>query len=80
MKLHKMIASSPNKNLLWRIFDEKTRLRPDQIEEKQIVENERCLVPRDPKIVALLKTDAFVVGDRKMVDTFVETSLLFEKM
>ena len=46
-----LIISSPTKNILSRIFYEKTRLRPDMVEERAIFGIDRCLLSRQPEMI-----------------------------
>ena len=79
-QLTNLIASSPTKNILWRIFNEKTRLRPDMIKEREIIERDRCLLFRDPKMIQLLRSDIFLVGETTAGNLLMSSSYLFEEM
>ena len=59
-QLHSMIVSSPTKNILGRIY-EKTKLRPDMVNERAILEGDRCLSGREPKMASLITSDIFLV-------------------
>ena len=54
---HNLIASLPKSSDLSRLFYEKSKLHPDQVEERLVLDDDRCLAERDPKIVYLLKGD-----------------------
>lgn len=57
-----MAVTSPTDNLLTRIFKRKTYFRPDQVKEKQIVQNDRCLVVAGEKNLELMNSDLFMVS------------------
>lgn len=52
-----MILSSPTKNILSKVYYEKTKLRPNMVKERQFFKSGRCLLYRDMKLVyELVKT------------------------
>ena len=56
-QLYDMILSSPTKNILWKIFNEKTGLREDMVEERKLLSGDRCLVSKNMiQIAAILKS------------------------
>lgn len=54
---HNLIAGLPKSSDLAKLFYQKSKLRRDQVEERLLVQNDRCLLERDPKIVYLLKDE-----------------------
>ena len=79
-QLHSMIVSSSTKNVLWRIFHEKTRLRPDMARERAILENDRCLLPSDyVKITKIMQiSDIFIVGERTIANILLPSLYMLE--
>ena len=79
-QLVNMIISSPTKNIMWRIFHEKTRLRPDMVKEREILEDDRCLLARNlEKLEKILKsTRIYLIADRRMIDLVLASSFIFE--
>lgn len=75
-----MITSSPTRNILAKIYDEKTLLRPDMIKERAVLKRPRCLLFRDPSVFQLLKSDLFLVGERTAGNLLMSSSFLFEGM
>ena len=61
-----LIISSPTKNILSSIFYEKTRLRPDMVEERAILGKDRCLFTRDRMVTQLLDSEFYLFGERKL--------------
>ena len=73
--LHTMVANSPaRKNILSRIFDEKTRLRDDMAKERAMLKGDRCLPPRSPEMFDLMNSDVFLVGPGTSMDLLLITS------
>ena len=60
------VTSSPvkNKNVLSRLYYEKTVLRPDMVRERKLLKGDRCFLFRDPSILEVLNFDIFIVGPR----------------
>ena len=77
-QLHNMIISSPTKNILSRIFQEKTRLGPDMTKERELFEGENCLISRDYKMTQLFSSEIFLVGERHTADLLMSTFEGFE--
>ena len=50
-----MIASSPNKNVLSRVLNQKTRLRPDMMKERELFEGDHCLLTPSVKLLTLME-------------------------
>ena len=61
-----MIVSSPNKNIVSKIFYDKTRLRPDMTGEREIMGDDRCLFRTSRSMFGFIKyhENVFVVGER----------------
>lgn len=57
-----MAKTSPANNLLTRIFRKKTYLRPDQVKEREVVQNDRCFVVAGEKNLELMNSDLFMVS------------------
>ena len=57
-----MAKASPTNNLLTRIFRHKTYFRPDQVKEREIVQNDRCFVVAGEKNLELMNSDLFMVS------------------
>ena len=75
-----MILSSPTRNILSRIFYEKTQFRSDMEAEREILKKDRCLLFRDPKVLQLLKSDLYLCGERTGGNLLMSSSFLFEGM
>ena len=76
-----MVTSSPTKTntVLSRIFYEKTRLRPDMAFERAILESDRCLLSKHPKVFQLFDSPVFIVGEKKGSNMLAAaTRVLFE--
>lgn len=75
-----MIASMPRNSVLFKVYNEKTRLREDMAkEEREIIKKDHCIVGRDASIYGLLGMDAFILAERKAVSTILVNSYLFER-
>ena len=77
-----LIAATPNKNVLWRLYHEKTRLREDMESERQLLGKDNCWITDDPNMFQLLKADGFALGERNVKNflisipgTFVDVGL-----
>ena len=49
-QLDQMISSSPVKGTLFKIYNEKTKLRPEMKKERELLDGDRCWLGRDPKV------------------------------
>ena len=78
--MHNLITSSPTKNILSRIFYEKTRLRPDMVEERAILGKDRCLITRDRLVMQLLDSEFYLFGERKLGTLLMGVPLFVEAM
>ena len=56
-----MAASSPTSSLLYRLYREKTRLREDQVREKQLLGSDRCSLLRDLKMAEFGRSEVFLL-------------------
>ena len=81
-QLASLIAATPNKNVLWRLYHEKTRLREDMESERQLLGKDNCWITDDPNMFQLLKADGFALGERNVKNflisipgTFVDVGL-----
>ena len=63
-QLASLIAATPNKNVLWRLFHEKTRLREDMVKERQFLETDHCWITGQSNMFQLLKSDIFAMGEQ----------------
>lgn len=72
-----MIISSPTKNILSKIYA-KTRLGPNMKKEREILNEDRCLIGRSPKMFELLHSPILLVGERKAADTLLASAFLAE--
>lgn len=86
-QMQNLAVGSPAKNILARIFYEKTRLRPDMLMEKAMLGSDRCLVSRDPaKLSKITKSDVYLVGGAHIFQVnpdcsfSVQTSFLERKL
>ena len=71
-QLVSMIATSKTKNILSRIYSEKTLLRSDMVAERNFIKGEHCFVPKDPQIFQLFgQSDVFLVGERTVGNLFL---------
>ena len=63
-QLTSLISQTPTKNLLWKVYDEKTRLRQDMLAERKLIGDDRCFFKRQRGLFDLIKyhENIFVVG------------------
>ena len=55
--LTNMIATSPIRNTLWRIFHEKTLFQPDMKRERAIIGRDRCLLDTNPSLAQIVDSE-----------------------
>ena len=80
-QLANMISSSSVKNVLSKVYYEKTRLRPEMARERAILKSDFCLLSIDsPLIYDLLNSDFFLFGERKGGNYLLANSFMFEKL
>lgn len=60
-----------NKNILTRIYNEKTKFRADQVKERKLCNNERCLFPRDLRTIDLIDSDLYSIGSKTLFNFFL---------
>ena len=78
-ELTNMAVRSPTNNLLWRIFHEKTRLRPDMVKEREFVNGDRCLLRQGPKLLNFMASDSFfLVIERGVANLLFSLSFMFK--
>lgn len=65
------MMSSPTKNILSRIFNEKMRLRPEMVEERETLDDNFCLISRTQKVFQFFKFDFFILVPRITANIFV---------
>ena len=71
------VSSRDKKNIISKIFYEKTRLRSDMAKERNILGGDRCLLSKDPtKISKLLNSDVYLVAERNLADFFLSGTFL----
>ena len=68
-QIHNMVITSPtdlqNKNILIRIYEQKTYLKPKMKKERKMIGSTYCLVTKDfPKMFNLFFSPVFVFGPR----------------
>lgn len=76
-----LILNTPNKNnknILWRLAHEKTRLRPDMVKERELLSGDRCLLSSSRRMFELLFSDIFVVGERNAVNMLLALPLFVD--
>lgn len=54
--------SLPKNTLLSRLYHEKSSFRSDQLEEREIVKGERCLIERTLEEARLVPKEALLIG------------------
>ena len=65
-QLTALMANSPANNILGKLY-QKTKFRADMTKERQLLQNESCLMPLIGfKMIKILKSDIFVLGGRKV--------------
>ena len=79
-QLSNLIVSLPTKNVLSRIFYEKTRLRPDRVEQRKILGKDRCLMSPDIQMLRLLKIGGFLFAERKVLHLLLAMPVFVESM
>lgn len=58
----------PKNNLLYRVFNEKTKLPPDLKAERKLLQNDHCFLHRDPSLEGLSTSDrVFFLGSQTML-------------
>lgn len=73
-QLHLMIKSSPVKNILSKIYNEKTSLlKHNMVEERSLFETDKCLITRDYKMTQLVSSDVVLIGERHTADLLMAT-------
>ena len=71
-----MIASSTTRNILWKIYYEKTHLRSDMEKEKAFLGRDLCHLDIDPvHMMGILNSDVFFVGQRSTGEVLMSTSI-----
>ena len=65
-QLASLIAVTPNKNVLWKLFYEKTRLREDMVKERQVLGSDHCWITGQSNMFQLLNSDVFALGERNL--------------
>lgn len=79
-QLHNMILGSPGtKNLLWRIYHEKTLLKPEMTKERAIIKGERCLIPRSIQLLEFFKSFVFFVCPATAANLVQASLFLFKQ-
>lgn len=73
-----MLANSPTKNILTRIFKEKTFFRPDMVKEKELFRGDRCLVLRDPLMVQAFASDLVLFGPQNTGNLLMASAMYFD--
>lgn len=59
-----MAITSPVNTLLKQIYTEKTLFKPDQMEEKKVLDNNRCLIKLRSNVAGLMTSDLFLIASR----------------
>ena len=79
-QMYDLVVGSPNnRNLLWKIFHEKTKIRSDMKKENEIFPDGRCLVGLIGfKILEIISSKVFFVGDRRLADFFLSGTFFIE--
>ena len=60
-QLHHLIVTSPAKSILWKIY-EKTRLRADMKQDRELLKGDRCLLSRNAAMFRIIDSDVFLIG------------------
>lgn len=73
-------AEFSRKNLLSKIFYEKTHLGEHMLDERQLLQNDRCLLKRDPSLLKLMKSEhIFLVASQPLASFLLAFMSMFEK-
>lgn len=56
-----MASTSPPSSLLYRLYREKTRLRKDQIQERQLLGSDKCSLRRDLSMASFGHSEVFLL-------------------
>lgn len=78
--LTSLIASAPSKNVLTRVFNEKTWLPPGMTKERHILKSDRCLMKRNPSIYSLFNSNFYLIGERSSANYVLAISFMFERL
>ena len=70
--------SSPIKNVIWRIYQSKLYLKPEMEEERTIINDVRCRLPRSLKIFELFKPAFFLIMERSQANLFLANSNMLQ--
>ena len=62
---------SPNQNLLSKIFYEKTYFAKGMVAEQQLLQNDRCLLKRDPNLLKLMKSEHVYLVASQILTSFI---------
>ena len=77
-----MIASMPRNSVLFKVYNEKTRLGEDKIKEREVIKSDRCLLETDPRIFdraySIFDLDAFILSERKISSIVLVNAYLFK--
>ena len=79
-QVYNLILSSPTKNILTKIFHEKTQLRPDMQRERAILQKSQCLLFRNPKVFQVLNSDVFFVAELTLAHLMLGMTSLLNKV
>ena len=74
------ITNSPSKNVLTRVFNEKTWLREDMKKEREMLKSGRCMLSRNPSISALLDSDVYFIGERSLANYLLANPIFFKSL
>ena len=61
--LMNLIISSPNKNILSKIFWEKTWLNPSMKKERELLKEDRCIIRDFSKLPSLFRSPIYLIGE-----------------
>lgn len=77
-EISNLVGGAPQKSILWRAYHEKMRLRADMVYERTILNSDRCVIPRDSKVLGLLESDFFILAERNQGNLFMASSFLLQ--
>ena len=71
---------SRHQNLLSKIFYEKTYFAKEMVAERQLLQNDRCLLKRDPNLLKLMKSEhVYLVASQTLASFLLAFMSMFMK-
>ena len=80
-QMSNMITSSPVKNLLSRVYYNKTLLRPDMLKERELFNGDHCWISKElQKMLPLLESDVFLLAERKIANLLLSIPIIVDQI